>query len=182
MRQTKCKKWKSNSERVIKVTGKSHLLFGVGTGVVAALASPTFSVLHIPIFGIASLLPDLDSSSSMLGKRVKIIGKMFSHRGFLHTPLFLAIFLLIKNPAIKWAIIIGLASHLLLDLLNRGGIMLLYPFSRKKFKVLTLKCGTWAESGIVIALLILEIVCLKLCDASFPRDDIMEQLAPILCS
>lgn len=164
------------------MTGRSHLLFGIGTGVVAVMSTPALSVLHLPLIGVASLLPDVDSPTSMLGKKVKLLGKIFTHRGFLHTPLFLALFFLITNPGIRWSCVIGIASHLFLDMFNRGGIMLLYPFGNKKFRLASLKCGAWAESGIVLALIAIEVVMLKVVGIQFPHEGIMSLVQQIIAS
>lgn len=144
------------------MTGTSHLIFGVGTGIVSAIISPSVSFFHIPLIALASLLPDIDSSSSKIGRKMKLVGKLFGHRGFLHTPLFLSLFLLVSNEGVKWSFIIGILSHLFLDLMNRGGVMLFWPVSKKKFKLANLKCGAWFEGSIVILFLMLEVMGLVL--------------------
>ena len=136
--------------------GKSHFVFGIGSGLLTAVASPAVSLLHLPIVGVASLLPDIDSSSSTLGKQCKLIAKMFKHRGFLHTPLFLSLFFLIQDPGLRWSFVIGIASHIFLDMFNAGGIMFFYPFSKRKFKLAKIKSGSWIERILIVLLLITE--------------------------
>ena len=104
------------------MTGRSHVFFGVGTGIVAAALSPAISMLHIPLVGLASLLPDIDSTSSRMGRNVKLIGKIFGHRGFFHTPAFLLLLLFIPYEGIRWSFIVGVAS------LTR------FPFSSRTFE------------------------------------------------
>lgn len=142
------------------MTGTSHLVFGIGTGVVASIAAPSISFFHIPLIAFSSLLPDIDSPSSKMGRKMKWVGKIFGHRGFFHTPLFLSLFFLIQSEGIKWSLIIGILSHLFLDLMNKGGVMLLWPINKKKFRIAELKCGAWIESIIVALLITLEVCVL----------------------
>lgn len=144
------------------MTGTSHIIFGTATGVIASFLSPSLSLFHLPLISFSSLLPDIDSSSSKIGKKVKWVGKVFGHRGFFHTPFFLSLFFLIPNEGIKLSFVIGIASHLFLDLMNRGGVRLFWPISEKKFRIANLKCGTWGESAIVLLLIGIEILFMQL--------------------
>jgi inner membrane protein len=88
---------------------------------------------------------------------------IISHRGITHTPLLLmaivsALLFLSHNLVSGFASLlfsymsiglgVGIASHILLDCLTKGGVPLLYPFSGKKFSFLPLKTGGFLE-GIV---------------------------------
>ena len=142
------------------MTGKTHLTFGIGTGVLAAgLINPDSAVMGIGMIGmtmLGSLAPDIDSKTSKISKKMKLLSiitsKMFGHRGFIHSPIcVLAIYLLTTailkhNNAMEYinllyAFLIGYAGHLFLDLMTKGGIPLLYPFSRKKYHLTNIKTG-----------------------------------------
>lgn len=107
---------------------------------------------------IGSVLPDIDSTQSSIANKnittaaVSTLAEAtFGHRGFLHTPVFLLVLAAAtydifrrftnagnKNTAafafvVGVSIIIGWLFHLLLDLFNEKGIMLLYPFTTKRF-------------------------------------------------
>lgn len=90
---------------------------------------------------------------------------IISHRGITHTPLLLMILmslmlfssnhfldgissLVLSYMAIGFGI--GIASHIFLDTLTKGGVPLLYPFSSKKFSFLPLKTGGMMESVIAV--------------------------------
>lgn len=57
-------------------------------------------------------------------------------------------------------ILLGCISHIVYDAFNKGGVMLLYPFSKKTFRFLDIRTNTFAEFGfagvqvLVLALLI----------------------------
>lgn len=90
---------------------------------------------------------------------------IISHRGITHTPLLLMVLmsimlfastrlldglasLVLSYMAIGFGI--GIASHIFLDTLTKGGVPLLYPFSSKKFSFLPLKTGGMMESFIAV--------------------------------
>jgi len=77
---------------------------------------------------IGSLLPDIDIPTSYLGRRLKplsiLINLIFSHRGFTHSLLFcffVYLFsLIIGLEFYGVAVVIGVFSHILIDLLTKG--------------------------------------------------------------
>lgn len=157
------------------MTGKHHLIAGTTTGlccVASILISGRveFAVAGvIPATMIGSLFPDIDSSTSKLGSKMKItskiIGLFFGHRGFLHSPLFIVGFMLLLNYIFTQNGIVqynylwqcfsfGMMSHLVCDMCTKGGIPLLYPFNRGKFSF------TWMKSGSKREFIPLTIVCI----------------------
>jgi inner membrane protein len=85
-----------------------------------------------------SLLPDIDSSASFMGKKVKIIGFFFKHRGFFHSFLFLVfatviILIASNNIYYSFATAIGIFSHIFLDALTPAGVEFFWP-NKKKLK------------------------------------------------
>ncbi len=102
------------------MTGKTHALAGACT---ALIMSATGAEAVIAIFG--ALLPDVDSSTSMVGRYAKPIAKIFPHRGPTHSIIMLALCFIIS----PW-LALGAATHLLLDMLTDRGIMLFWPISK----------------------------------------------------
>ena len=94
---------------------------------------------YVLIAGLAGLLPDIDIPLSLL------FPSLIAHRGITHTvwvPLgFLIIFLIfqfIKKfdwSKISLMISIGIASHIILDLITAGSVKLFYPLSNAYFQV-----------------------------------------------
>lgn len=69
-----------------------------------------------------SILPDVDSKNSLLGKTFPFIPKLIKHRTLTHSIIFIAsAFILNKYLAI------GCALHVFLDMMTKMGCPLLYP-------------------------------------------------------
>ena len=124
------------------------------------------------VFG--SLLPDIDSRTSKLGKKFritsKIVSKLFGHRGFLHSPLFIILLFLLINGILSknginqtfyylnYGLAFGCLNHLFCDMLTKGGIPLFYPFQKIKFSILPMKSGSKYEIVPLILTCILQVV------------------------
>lgn len=97
---------------------------------------------YLAITVIASLLPDIDHTQSILGKMfyplAKYLDRKFGHRTITHSLLFLIIscfivFLIDYHTKLESILLIfffALLSHLLFDMMTVQGIPLFYPFKR----------------------------------------------------
>ena len=97
---------------------------------------------------IGGLFPDIDIHKSKAGQATGAVSlfieKTFGHRTMFHSPIFymllaLAAFKLISGDWVYWFMIpfmLGVASHLLLDMCNRAGIPLFYPI-KKRFHIMS---------------------------------------------
>jgi len=99
----------------------------------AFLLSLFFNLNPLPTI-LGSLLPDIDSPFTMIGRLFPWISyrlnEKFGHRTLTHSwiPLsFLLIFYLIFQESFMLHFLIGYASHIFLDMLNKNGVMLFYP-------------------------------------------------------
>lgn len=117
---------------------RTHRLFSILISLVMLrfidMAFPeavTFTVIAV----LSSMIPDADISSSRLGRRFRMISWFFSHRGFFHSLLALALFSFIAFIYVKFiyalAFMIGYLSHLFLDIINRQGMAIFFPFGFK---------------------------------------------------
>lgn len=94
---------------------------------------------------------------------------IISHRGITHTPLLLMVLMSamlfssnhflngLSSLVLSYMTIgfgIGIASHIFLDTLTKGGVPLLYPLSSKKFSFLPLKTGGMMESVIALCMIV----------------------------
>lgn len=99
------------------------------------------------LFG--SLLPDLDTPKSKLGRRFPFyflsypLYWLFGHRTWTHSFMFIGITLAvgwIVGIFLEWewylssALAIGVASHVAGDFFFDGGVPLLYPFKKRRYK------------------------------------------------
>lgn len=90
---------------------------------------------------IGSLLPDIDTSTSIISSMLPFRGWplcKIRHRGFTHSllgALFVAglAFWLLQMPNIFIGLVVGYISHILADMVTPSGVQLLWP-KRKRFR------------------------------------------------
>lgn len=79
------------------------------------------------LVAIGSILPDIDIVTSSFGRKVKLVGEVFKHRGFIHTiyPILLLV-ALVHAIWTNWIYTVGFGVayffHLLLDGFTKMGI------------------------------------------------------------
>jgi len=141
---------------------RTHLIFSFLIGLLIITSfNIQNKIIFIAILLIASIIPDIDSYKSKIGKKIKplsfLINIFLGHRGIFHS-LFLLILIsfviaIVKTePAI--AFFIGYLSHLLLDSLTPEGVMFFYPFSKKRTKGF-IRTGSLFENIFFFILIIL---------------------------
>lgn len=91
----------------------------------------------LALSGLGSLLPDIDTPKSAIGKIFppsKIIEQKYGHRQITHSWIFIIISLVIFTPFIFFlgllkysGLIIGIVSHIMLDMANISGVPFFYP-------------------------------------------------------
>lgn len=160
------------------MTGKTHMLGGVLAAELCMLAAgerfiQTPQLIMAATAMIFSLTPDLDHPNSRVSKSsvgtkfaASAISAFAEHRGITHSLPAIAATALFGNVlsgkiaaqyshVITEGIIIGLLSHLILDSFNPGGIAWLYPVSKERYHIASIKVNSGAESLFALALLIL---------------------------
>lgn len=96
-------------------------------------SEPNF-LLFLFIALLATIIPDIDTRFSKIGKHFRIFNFFIKHRGFIHSFTFLILlsFLLFAFANQIWLpFFIGYASHLLIDSFTIQGITPLYPLGWK---------------------------------------------------
>lgn len=104
------------------------LLARFGTESFGSLPAYVTLPLSLGLFWLGSLLPDIDSKKSILGKFLHLPVK---HRGVTHSVWalsILSILTLFCNP-LFW-LTLGYFLHILMDSLSAGGICWLYPIQK----------------------------------------------------
>ena len=118
---------------------RTHIVFGLLIGLFVLPAFPEtnlFLFLFLVAFGAG--LPDIDHPDSVMGRKVKIIGWIFDHRGFFHSFFAVVLFGLLgfaifKNEVMGFALALGYLSHLIGDALTHEGIAPFNPIL--KFRI-----------------------------------------------
>ena len=109
--------------------GKTHFY----AGVLVVLFFLFFSKINLEnlifslFFLIGCMFPDIDHMNSIVGKKFKIIGWAFKHRGFFHSLFGLILISLIFYPfnvLVSIFFALGYLLHLLLDMLSKKGVKL----------------------------------------------------------
>jgi len=114
---------------------RTHLLITLFF-VLIFLSSVENKVVFVVVALIATFIPDIDTKFSKLGKRKVFRPLQFfvSHRGFLHSFVFLGLVSFIFYlflPIVMLGFALGYGSHLVADSLTIQGIKPFYPFKRR---------------------------------------------------
>ena len=148
---------------------KTHITAAVtaGAGLCLLLQTdplPTAGIVLATGFG--SLLPDIDSATSKLGRKTApvswILTLIFGHRQMFHSFTFwlaAIVPLLILAPAFRivlLSVLIGISSHLLLDALNPSGIPPIWPF-RCRLHLGSIRCGGIIDFSLFLVFLAISI-------------------------
>lgn len=114
--------------------GLTHAMFSILLALIYARYGTRPDLVFIAFLMAGTLLPDIDSARSTIGKRIKPLSRALElvagHRGLLHS---LAGWLIFTIPAsiagmnAALPFTLGYVSHLLLDSLTPTGVRFLYP-------------------------------------------------------
>lgn len=131
-------------------------------------AAPTFdaslrgALAGFIVAGLASFLPDLDHPKATVGRYVPrivawLLGghRMGSHSIFSVAGAWWLTGWLLQDPIVANAVAVGWMSHITLDMLTIQGVGLIYPLSRRKFRIGWMTTGSKSEDRFVIGMKIL---------------------------
>ncbi len=146
--------------------GNTHIVGGITAALAFAHYSNDNPLILVGAGAIGALLPDICHRGSKIGRKFPIISKLvntfFGHRSFTHSLLFLLLMMVILHTfipykAISVGIIIGMASHILLDMCTKKGVKLFFPASIAVRFPLTTKTGSKVENVVLMLLVICSI-------------------------
>lgn len=148
------------------MTGKTHITGGIAASLAFAQISH-YEPAILLIGGVAgALIPDICHGSSTIGRALpflsKTISALFGHRTFTHSLVFLFLTMALfeavgLNEALATGIIVGMASHLLLDMATKRGIKLLFPLGVTVRLPLTTSTGSFTEYIVFAVLSLLSV-------------------------
>lgn len=126
------------------MTYKTHINFGLTCGgILLSTLNPISPLLYLSGCIIGSLMPDIDTSYSYIGRRVPLLAhyleNRFKHRTFTHSIIgyfcFLSLLSFLATIAfwdnLYYGLAIGYLSHIVIDMFNKSGVSLLYPNKQK---------------------------------------------------
>ncbi len=119
----------------ITFAGFIYLLLLTTTGV-------ALNAVNMVVIAIASIMPDIDTAASFVGRAFPFISKRverhYGHRTLTHSVTFIAVLAIVLTPLLLLSrdlyvcSLIGYASHPFLDTMTVNGVKLFYPFSTVK--------------------------------------------------
>ncbi|ANU20341.1 hypothetical protein BBI15_08985 [Planococcus plakortidis] len=148
------------------MTGKTHITGGIAASLAFAQVSHYEPAVLLVGGVIGALLPDICHGSSTIGRKLpflsKIINGLFGHRTFTHSLLFLLLAVLLfetvgLHEALAAGAIVGMASHLVLDMATKRGVKLLFPLRITVRLPLTTSTGSFVEHLVFAALSVLSV-------------------------
>jgi len=125
---------------------RTHIVGGIGAAYGLTQLVPIELKQVIILYGccaLGSILPDIDHPEAFISRFIPIIpfliNKAVGHRTFTHSILFATIvFLIVGNYNVEagTGVAVGIVSHILLDMLSPYGVAFLYPFIKKRIKIM----------------------------------------------
>ncbi|MFE6168616.1 metal-dependent hydrolase [Viridibacillus arvi] len=148
------------------MTGNTHILGGITAGLAFAQISNYDPLVLIGSSVVGALIPDICHSGSKIGRTFritsKIVNKIFGHRSFTHSLLFLLLmsFVMntyISNESITAGVLLGMVSHYILDMATKNGIKLFFPLKITVRFPLTTRTGSKVENIVATVLTIISV-------------------------
>ena len=118
-------------------------------------------LLFIFIALIATMLPDIDTSFSTIGKfkGFRFFQFFVRHRGFIHSFTFcilISLLLAVFWPVISLAFFIGYGSHLFMDSFTVEGIQPFWPYKKKSSW--RLRTGSLIETSLFLIFVFIDLI------------------------
>ncbi|MEG0439834.1 MAG: metal-dependent hydrolase [Solibacillus sp.] len=146
--------------------GNTHIVGGITASLAFAQISNDNPLILVGAGVIGALLPDICHGGSKIGRAFpissKMVNKLFGHRSFTHSLLFLLCVALLMNAIVPYktftlGLLLGMISHFILDMGTRQGIKLFFPIKIRVRFPLTIKTGSKVERVIFAGLCVLSL-------------------------
>lgn len=141
---------------------KTHLAIAVAA-ILLFLPKINNKIVFIFVALIATMLPDIDSGFSTIGKfpAWKPFQFFSKHRGMIHSfsfCIFISLLLAVFWPVASLAFFLGYGLHLLADSFTKDGILAFWPYKKRVSGML--KVGSLAESSLFLAFILADVLLL----------------------
>lgn len=145
---------------------KTHIAFGFLAGALTLKFIGISNQLSFMAFVlIGSLLADIDTPQSKLGRKIKPLSNIFSflfgHRGIFHSiwaPLALVVvYAFFVKHILILALVVGYVSHLLIDGFTKQGVNFLHPIADLKLSGF-IETNTFIETILFAVIIALDVM------------------------
>lgn len=166
---------------MIKMVAITHQTFGITFGLGAILLLQLFgiypsgveeTIIYFSLVLLGSLLPDLDTPRSKLGRKlwpIAFIISIFVKHGTATHSLLFVVGVIVTSGLIfgmlqlSWFYTLGIGlgtlSHVVGDWLTKSGVPLLYPFRTERFKApVTFRTSSLREGLVCLSLFVVNIL------------------------
>jgi len=149
--------------------GRNHIIIGAAAGIALSPDYPSL-VFTVPFAVVGSLFPDIDTTTSNMGRTLYpisfVISKLTRHRGFTHSFAMAALLYIGLSYSFSWlsdhynitiplsaalAFVGGHVSHILVDTFNKRGVQLLWPLNWF-MKLSLFKSGVFFEYSLALSI------------------------------
>lgn len=146
--------------------GNTHIVGGITACLAFAQFSNDNPFLLVGGGIVGALLPDICHGGSTMGRMFpfvsKIINKLFGHRSFTHSLLFLFLVAMLMDSIVPYksiteGLLLGMVSHFVLDMATKKGIKLFFPIKIVVRFPLTTKTGGKVEKVVCTVLAVLSL-------------------------
>jgi len=146
--------------------GNTHIVGGITASLAFAQISNDNPLVLVGAGVIGALLPDICHGGSKIGRTFpiisKIVNKLFGHRSFTHSLLFLFLVAALLHAFIPYesviaGLLVGITSHIILDMGTKQGVKLFFPINISVRFPFTTKTGGKIEKVVFTLLAILSL-------------------------
>ena len=116
-----------------------------------------FDIIIVMFIVLGSLLPDIDTPYSKLGKH-NAVASVMKHRGRMHTIMGLLSFSFLAyviSTKAMYGLMFGYILHMFADTLTPMGIMWLFPFNNEYYSLSSKKINPREYEGLIIGICLL---------------------------
>ncbi|RLG85116.1 MAG: hypothetical protein DRO39_06385 [Thermoprotei archaeon] len=128
---------------------RNHIIVALGIAVLLAPLDPVHLASTALFTSIGALIPDLDLGSGH---------RKYLHNVFAIVAVYLVVLLATGLERVAFLIALGMLTHVASDALTRRGVALLWPISRKFYRVAGLRYDSRVFDAFSVAVLLLAVI------------------------
>jgi len=118
---------------------KTHIAFAI-LGILLFIGHVNNKIVFSIMVLLSTIVADIDSENSFLGRFFKPLNFFVKHRGIVHSlffVVFISIILAVYFPITSFGFFLGFSIHLICDSFTKDGIEVFWPFKTKVYGFVT---------------------------------------------